>query len=273
MGHNQEPIMKTPETVSKRNPRGSLPSGTTPKDRGRQKLCNVLQLIYQWHVTAAPLVQQFLGTTESTYLTELEKKGLVKHLKAPTLLCGRAYMLTSEGVNAAATELGAELPYSVHPSSVSHSLLKHDLAVQRYGILAQRAGHRVTSGRFLSAEKKGKIPDALVYPMGTDQTYALELELSGKWNAELEQTLNSHLASLTDGRWQKVLYVSNSEVLLQRYAERLNSPIHDWWQSVRPDGMLRWTRGLPRLVTDGERAAFAWQHMPALLKGFEQTRS
>ncbi len=264
--------MQTTNNVPKRNPRGNLPAGMSPKERGRKKLCDVLQLLYQWHVTAAPLVQQFLGTSESTYLAELERKELVKHFNAPTLLCGRAYILTADGVNAAATALGAELPYSTHTSSVSHSLLKHDLAVQRFGILAQLAGHRVTPGRFLSAEKKGKIPDALVHPRDTDRTYALEIELSGKWNDELEQTLNAHLVSLSSGKWHGVFYVSNSDALLRRYTERLKTPIQDWWQSAQADGTMRWTRGAPRLATDEERAKFEWKHLPELLKGFEQIK-
>ena len=65
----------------------------------------------------------------------------MKHFNAPTLLCGRACLLTSDGVNAAATAMGSELPYSIYPASFSHSLLKHNSAAQSFGILCHRAGY------------------------------------------------------------------------------------------------------------------------------------
>ena len=94
-----------------------------------EKLLMVLVWIYVWRTTVSPLITALLGATETTDLRELEKKGYVTSFRAPRLLCGRAYMLTRGGVNAAASALGKELRYSVHPSSVSHSNLKHDLAV------------------------------------------------------------------------------------------------------------------------------------------------
>ena len=256
--------------VSSRNPRNNLPAGMTPKQRSTAKIRAVLALMYGWHTTAKPLVKEVLNTTETTYLAQLEKKGLVKRVNAPSLLCGGVYMLTPEGVNAAATIRGEELPYSVHPASISHSLLKHNHAAQRIAIMIERGGNRVTPGRLLSAERGGKIPDALIHRHDTGETIALELELTGKWGDELEQTLNALLRAMAEGKWQRVLYASNSETLLKRYEERLKHPIDDWWQTVLADGSSRWIRGTSRIVSDAERAQFSWLHKPDLLKGFEQ---
>lgn len=261
--------MNTNHTQVIRNPQAHLPTGQSPRERGRQKLSQILRHLYEWHTTVEPLAREVLGTTETGYLRELEKKGFVKSFPAPTLTCGRAFMLSADGVNAAAASLGKELPYSVHPASVSHSLLKHNLAVQRFANEANRLGHQITPGRFLSATKNGKIPDAMLKAKDTEALYAVELELTGKWSDELEQSLNAHLNAILRGDWSGVIYVSNSEVLLDRYAARLEAPIADWFQSSMSDGSQRWMRGASRDVSDDERARFHWKHMPNVLKGLE----
>lgn len=259
--------MYTDKTATKRDPQRGLQNGISAKERGRAKLVETLSWLYKWHVSVAPLSREFLGTTETNYLAQLERKGLVKSFLAPTLICGRAYMLTVDGVNAAAAALGQELPYSVHPSSVSHSLLKHNLAVQRVCIEFHKRNLTVTPGRFLTSTRDGKIPDALI--ANGDEVYALEVELSGKWSDELEQTLQAHLKSLSEQKWQRVVYVSNSQKLLDRYKKQLTFPISDWWQTNLSDGSKRWIKGEPREITDEERAKFIWSHQPNLLKGFE----
>lgn len=260
--------MTSEKTITKRNPRRNLPVGQSPRERGRQKLVGVLCWLYQWHTTVSPLICELLGTTERTYLVELERKGYVKSFPAPSLICGRGFMLTSDGVNAAMTALGKQLPYTIHPGSVSHANLKHNLAIQRHAIKTHRKGFNVTPGRFLSAHQGGKIPDALIHvPHGI---LALEVELSPKWSAELEQALHGHLNALVHGDWQGVIYLSNSEVLLENYKQRLTFPIPDWWQSTMTDGSTRWMRGSDRVVSEELREKFSWEFNPGLLKDFER---
>jgi hypothetical protein len=265
--HNRDIAMTTQDKIVVRNPKRGLESGVSPRERGRQKLVEMLCWIYKWYVTATPIAREFIGTTETNYLQQLERKGLVKSFNAPSLLCGRGYLLTQDGVNAAATALGKELPYSLHPSNISHSLLKHNLTTQRVCIAAHKAGHDVTPSRFLNAGRDGKIPDALIEIDGV--FHALEIELSGKWSDELEQSLLAHLKAVSSGEWHRVAYVSNTQSLLDRYKNRLSFPIPDWWQSVQNDGSRRWIRGEARSVTDDERRCFSWTHAPELLKGFE----
>lgn len=261
--------LQAASTPSKRNPRANVPSGLSPRARSDQKVCSVLALIYNWHVTAAPLVQEHLGTSETNYLVELEKKGLVRHFNCPTLLCGRAYMLTADGLNAAAVATGIERRYSLHPASVSHTLLKHNLAAQRAGIRLAKEGHRVESGRQLSVTIGGKIPDALIYPKDSGKTVAMELELTDKWGDELEQALNAHLVALNNGEWSGVYYASNDQKLLENYKKRLEKPIRDWWQS-QSDDRPKWMSGEQREVSDKQQAKFVWHHVPDLLRGFER---
>jgi len=233
-----------------------------------EKLIMVLVWMYQWRTTVSPLVTALLGTTETTYLRELEKKGYVTSFRAPRLLCGRAYMLTRDGVNAAASALGRELRYSVHPSSVSHTNLKHDLATQRFAIDALRQGLKATPCRD-AAPINGKIPDAFIEV--ENHKYAVEIELEGKWDDELEQSLNGHLKAISRGDWTDVLYVSNSNVLLKRYEKKLESPIPDWFQTTSTIPKL-WIRGDSQIVDDEMRAKFRWKLAPDILKDFEQVK-
>ena len=255
-------------TPAIRNPRSHLLPGQTPKRRAMEKLTMVLVWIYEWHTTVSPLITALLGTTETTYLRELEKKGYITSFRAPSLLCGRAYMLTRDGVNAAASVLGKELRYSIHPSSVSHSLLKHNLSAQRFAIEARRQGLKAVPCRD-STPINGKIPDAFIEVQSS--RFAIEIELSRKWDSELEQALNGHISAISRGDWAGVIYVSNSATLLKGYEERLESPIPDWWQSTS-HGPKLWMRGDPQVVEDEMRAKFRWRHMPDLLKDFEQVK-
>lgn len=261
--------MDAKNTTTTRNPRKNLPAGQTPKQRAMEKLILVLVWIYEWHTTVSPLITALLGTTETTYLRELEKKGYVTSFRAPRLLCGRAYMLTRDGVNAAASALGRELRYSVHPASVSHTNLKHDLSAQRFAIEAYRHGGLKVAPCRDSVAINGKIPDAFIEV--ENHRYAVEIELEGKWDDELEQTFNGHLKAISREDWTDVLYVSNSNTLLKRYEERLKSPIPNWWQSTS-SGPKHWMRGEPQIVDNEMRAKFRWKHAPDLLKDFEQIK-
>ena len=256
------------EAVETRNPRRYLQPGQSPHQRALEKFIIVLVWIYQWHITISPLIQDLLGTTETTFLRELEKKGYVKSFPAPRLVSGTGYMLTKDGVNIAAGLLEEELQYSTHPASVSHANLKHDLSVQRFAIICKQKGFDVSRCRD-SASINEKIPDA--YLQTGERKYAVEIELTGKWDRELEQSLNGHLKAIEKAKWTDVLYVSNSKSILNRYEERLKSPIPDWFQSMS-HGQRRWIRGDSQTLDEQTLAKFRFFRVPNLLKGFEQVK-
>ena len=260
--------MQTQLNNLKRNPRAHLADGVTPIQRARQKRDLILEWIYAWHTTAAPIVAGLLGTTESNYLKELERQGYLTSFAAPTLLCGRAYLLTRDGVNYAAASLGIELPYSIYPSSVSHALLKHNLAAQRACLPAHADGAKIIPGRLLAAASGHKVPDALLERNGS--AYALELELSGKWGDELEQTLCRLIEHMPN--WKGVIYVSNSKALLDRYEARLNLPIAKWWVHKEVGRPNKWCSGMAEKISPDVRAKFIFRCDTDLLKGFERLK-
>jgi hypothetical protein len=74
-----------------------------------------------------------------------------------------------------------------------------------------------------------KMPDALVLTNKTAPEWAaLEVELTPKYERELDQTMLAHIRALERGDYAFVIYTSQSEALLTRYRKHLEKPIRVW---------------------------------------------
>lgn len=252
-------------------PRTHLAPTTTPHERGREKKSLVLEWIYRWHKTAAPLIQELLGTSQRDYLLRLAKQGLVKSVDAPSMPIGKIWMLTKDGIAEALDATGEALPYDLSPTSIDYADLRHDLAAQRAVLSYRKFGKltKVIPERLLGADLPGKKrPDAIATYAdddGTPHTYAFEIELTPKKERELDQAILSAARQLKHKEVDLVIYFARSLALLANYKQAVNSPLNLWKKNPTT---RKWevtdTRSLPEAIM----ASFEWEHAPDILKGF-----
>lgn len=148
--------------------------------------------------------------------------------------------------------------YDVDPASISHRLLKHNLAVQqaimaipgmRDFILESAMGEQDTLD--------GKRPDALVeleaYP---GQYVALEIELTEKRGRDLDQAIWRNVQALERGKYLCIIYVTDQQCIADNYQDAMEYYIDRWqkgrngkWERtgetfVLPDNIKSWIRFL-----------------------------
>lgn len=252
-------------------PRTHLAATTTPHERGREKKALVLEWIYRWHKTAAPLIQELLGTSQRDYLLRLAKQGLVKSVDAPSMPIGKIWMLTKDGVAEALDTAGEALLYDLSPTSIDYADLRHDLAAQRAVLSYRKLGKltKVIPERLLGADLPGKKrPDAIATYTeddGTSHTFAFEIELTPKKERELDLAILSAARQLKHKEVDMVIYFAKSEALLTNYKQVVNSPLNLWKKNPTTK---KWEVTDKRLLPDAITGAFDWEHAPDILKGF-----
>lgn len=260
--------------VPLKNPRAKL-AGRNPRDRGREKLRQVLEWLYRWHKTSGPLVQGLLGTTQRDYLSRLEKQGLVQSMAAPGLPIGKVWMLTRDGVALAVELTGRLFDYDTSPASIDYKDLRHDLVVQKvvqeypqWIALPDRPLREIIPERLLGADQAGhKRPDALIvfgkegdYP----EAHAIEVELTPKKGRELDQALRAAARMLQREEVCAVEYFSQSQALLDNYRAVLEQPLTIW---VKNERSKKWEVSRKVELPPHMDEDFHWHHLPDLLAG------
>ena len=222
--------MEAIEKTTRRNPAALLPTGTTPATRGLEKQQQALGWLLRWHFSTNAIVCEMLGIRDSGYLAKLAKRGLVEKVFTPTLATGAIYVLTESGLWDALADLEDLIPYPHDALRLNHKLLRHSLCVQRTVVRLQGLQEAIPERLLITHGKAGeKMPDALIL---TDKTTphwaALEIELTPKYERELDQTMLAHVLAMERGDYAFVIYMSQSEALLNRYKRHLEKPIQCW---------------------------------------------
>lgn len=251
-------------------PRTHLAANVTPHERGREKKIEVLDWIYKWHKTAAPIIQELLETSQRDYLLRLAKQGLVRSVDAPGMPIGKVWMLTKDGIAEAMSASGQVLPYDLSPASIDYADLRHDLATQRAVLAYRKYGKltQVTPERLLGADLPGKKrPDAIATfnQNGTSSTYAFEVELTPKKDRELDQAILSAARQIKKGEIDLVIYFAKSQALLDNYKRVAESPLSLWKKNEQS---RKWEVAGKQALPESIVGAFEWEYAPNILKGF-----
>jgi len=249
------------------SPRAFLPPGITPQQASSTKIKTALQWLLLCHYSTEANVRRKLGISETGYLAQLQKKGLVRAVQAPSIRCNKVYMLTEDGL-AKALSLSEELvDYDTDSGSIVHRLVKHQLAVQQ-AILAlpnitEFRPERLIHEADLSGKKR---PDALVRTAATQGHWAaLEVELTPKRGRDLDQALLANVQSIVNRCCVAVLYVTNIQGIISCYRGHLDRPLPLW---IREPGTGRWkSTGETLVISEDVRNRFHFVRSENLLRG------
>ena len=245
-------------------------AGQSPQERGREKAELALGWLALFHKSSPGIIRQVVGVASSGYSAKLVRSGLAKDITAPTIRSGKAVMLTADGLNIAEKLYPEHLgQYNVDPSSVSHSTLKHDLAVQ-LGMIAliDRLNVRsILPERLIPGHVQGeKRPDALFWLEDTsdDLPLAFELELTGKKpGRERDMALAAVVRALREDRYEMVIYMTDSQAIIDAYRKVLAETIPLWTKNRR-SGKWELTGATIR-ATEDVLSRIEWICRPRLL--------
>lgn len=252
-------------TALKNNPRQHLPDGVTPRQASEHKKKTVLLWLLMWGFSSSEIVRQVLGVRETGYIASLVKLGLVRVVDIHTLLGGTAYMLTQQGLEQALAYGEHAVRYELNPNKIQPRLAKHHMAVQKVVAAIPNRLACLPERLIGELDKQGvKRPDALVLIDGAELRWvAIEVELSQKWGRDLDLAMGGNLRGLQEWKVACVLYVTQSQLVVNAYQEHLAKPLQVW----EKNGM-RWVRSEDCIdVSDGLRKRIKFIHCESLLKG------
>lgn len=103
----------------------------TPMERGEVKTQRAIEWLFLWHKSSPGLLRRAVGVQADGYASQLERRGLVRVYRTPSLRGGRIVMLTETGLALAEGMFPQFIgSYDTRWSSVRPQYLVHDLMVQ-----------------------------------------------------------------------------------------------------------------------------------------------
>lgn len=220
-----KPRRKTPRV-------GDYLGDMSPNQRAHEKAEMAVQWVYEWGVTTDALLCQVVGQERRGYASFLTTKGLL--VRTPTESGGFQrgvpkyfYTLSEAGV-AAAERHALPLRYpELNTGKVVQRLLRHNLVAQQItcDLMPRLVGQKYFSERRLATRMAGKLkrPDAVV--VMHDHKIAVEIELSAKWDRDLDQFISGMIALLAEedesSRVDGFIILSDSKAIIERYKQAI----------------------------------------------------
>lgn len=215
--------------------------GRTPRERGEEKTLAVLDWIYRW-TWASPTTAETLGGAQRSGLAaRLVKKGYLRSTRTAAGGGERGVpltilTLTERGLMHVERKRDSLLPYQMDPYRVRQSQLRHDqitqIATAKQLQKGNISGYLSEKEMALQSKRGVKQPD-VCWVMGDTKT-GIEVELTAKWDRDLDDFVAASIASLAEkdgtARFNFITIVSDSQAIISRYraAFQPESSYGDW---------------------------------------------
>lgn len=228
-----------------------------------------LEWIYRWGWASSTTLEILVGTQRSGLAQRLVKSGLLVSTKTLSrrnekFLPGSFLTLTPDGKHLVEVNRMELMPYEHRSDRVNQNHLVHNEMAQRVTaeLLSSGAIKDYRSEKEMKAKSQNAVknPDvAWILPDGAK--VSVEIELSGKWERDLDVFVHSSLVSLSTkngpSRFDRLLIVTDSAAILKRYQEAFSTGAKFWtWQKNEAG---RWTTCEQKTVPDWTNARITWQ--------------
>ena len=198
-------------------------------EKGKERTQKAIEWIYRWGWASPTTLEILAGTKRSGLSQRLLKNQLLVSTKTLSrrtekFLPGSFLTLTPTGKHLAEVNRESQMPYDIRPERVNQNHLFHDEMAQRAtaerladGTIVDYLTEREMQGRSVNAVKNPDV--AWIYPGGLK--VSVEIELSPKWERDLDTFVHSTLVSLSkkDGpaRFDRMVLVTDSPAIYKRY--------------------------------------------------------
>ncbi|TAA73706.1 MAG: hypothetical protein CDV28_1682 [Candidatus Electronema aureum] len=247
----------------------------SPRQVGAEKANLVLLWIYRWG-WASPTTVGLVGSDNQNGLAaRLVRRGFLNKIRTESGGGQRdvpAYILTltelgRHEVERLITDPDDLLPYDVDPYRINQTLLRHDHMAQTATAKALASGtisgYQTERELRQKSQKSMKQPD-VVWQQGSDHLTAVEIELSAKWERDLDQFVRSCIYAMTEGRngepprFQHIAVVSDAPAIVTRY-KRAFSPGASYGIWKRDEKSRHWKQERTAEVPDWVEERMLWK--------------
>lgn len=231
------------ETLMKK--RAEALGGQSPRARGAEKQAAALRWLYRWGWSSPTTTDLVASPNRRGVARRLIEKGLADEHHSPAGSGVRGapasvLTLTDDGraeVEAVIDE-GGLLRYQ-GAKAIRWPQLRHDALVQRATARAMNdgsiTGYQTPAEIAERSDAGTKHPDA-VWHVESGEAWAIELELTAKWDRRLDQFALGLLGAIAKrGPYDRAVILSHSPALLQRYRTALKpgATLHRWEKDSR----------------------------------------
>lgn len=220
-------LSKPSRTAAARAALASKLAGMSPIEAGKLREKKALEWIYRFGWASPSTIEILVGTDRSGLANRLAKNGKVAITKTDSgvttkFVPGRFLTLTRMGLEDVERQREFLLPYNLDPYRVNQSNLRHDEMAQRVTVQNLQKGNikgYITEKELIEKFAEGiKHPDVVwILPDGTRMS--IEIELSAKWERDLDVFVRSTLQSLVgeNPRFDQCSVVTDSPAIMRRY--------------------------------------------------------
>lgn len=232
-------------------------SGKSPRMLGYEAKLKIVNWIYRWGYTTATVGQLLLNRTSGGYLQKLASQNVLVATKtiSGSPLC--YFTLSNTGLEIAESNTSNLYKYvEIDPFKVNQLTIRHNLITQKTTFKALSSGfiteYQTERMLFANGDKLGtKKPDS-VWVTSTGMRIAIEVELSAKWDRNLDNFILKIIRALKpfEGNTPYVdrfIVVSDSPAILERYKQAMqsNSSLRTWIKNSRGHWVVENTYSIP----------------------------
>ena len=232
-------------------------TGKSPRQIGEESLQKVLKWINNWGYTSSALGQLLLGRTSGGYLQKLAKQNWLTSTRTKSGSPAAYYTLSEIGLQEAERHADTLFKYvEIDQYKVDQPKIRHYLIAQRATIQALGSSLIVGYETERMFQKDGdrlgvKRPDVVwITPGGL--RYGIEVELSAKWEKDLDMFILGILRALqTTGNdkpsYSRFIIISDSKAIIRRYTAAMqpSSALSIWEKNGRGHWAIERTIKVP----------------------------
>ena len=259
----------TNRTAAARSVLATNLGGMSSLDKGKERTQKAIDWIYRWGWASPTTLEMLAGTKRSGLALRLVKNQLLVSTKTLSrrtekFLPGTFLTLTPTGKHLAEVNRDHQMQYECRPERINQNHLLHDEMAQRATAERMAAGtikdyltEKEMQGRSLNCVKNPDI--AWIYPDGL--RVSVEIELSPKWERDLDTFVHSTLLSLSTksgpARFDRMVLVTDSAAIFKRYqAAFLPGANYSLWKKNEKG---RWTAGQKAQVPSWSNERIMWK--------------
>lgn len=284
-------IMRTPEKKQKKT-FDELPvhlkkayrkreeAGKSPKAVGEEKAAIALDWIYRWGWASPGTIDTLGNSARRGLAARLVQRGFLKKTRTESggAVAGvPSFLLTLTELGISEVERNRTencMPYEQSPwKNVNQMFLRHDQLVQestaRAMINKTITGYKTPKEIKLKSEPGIKQPDAIW--MCGNVTQAVEVELTRKYDRQLDQFVSGCLYLLKSEQFDYISFVTDSKAILKAYQSALskNSKYSKWKKNDR--GIWK-IEGEPQVIEEELASKFTWTEIKKETKKEKEKR-
>ena len=219
-------------------------TGMSPRELSIENRIDILHWLFRWGVSSTPILNACFEKPCGNRVKRLVDQGWLNSTKTKSGFPASFITLTQLGLYEATRYAEKQVPYhEIDPCRVKQQLLRHNLLVQKLTIEAWNNKERIEfeTERELACDGDHlnfKRPDAVW--INKDDRVAIEVELSGKWQRDLDQFVLGIIVALMQKesqpqRFDRFIIFSDSPAILNRYKKAMSAgaTLNIWNKNTR----------------------------------------